>query len=75
MRIIKNTIPDGRIVSDIIGSVPDSPVSGANSPSGESFFNETSSTTSQDEYEETTGVSESAPSGNSPSLDDLYADL
>jgi len=77
MRIIKNTIPDGRIVSDIIGTVPDSPVSGSNSSSGESFFNETSSSSSstQSEVKETQGVSESAPSGNSPSLDDLYADL
>lgn len=78
MKIVRNTIPDGRIVSDIIGSNPDasnntSTSSSSSDSSGETFFNETSS--SNEASTETTTESTGEAKKESPSLDDLYKDL
>jgi hypothetical protein len=78
MKIIRNTIPDGRIVSDIIGTNPDSSTDN-NSANTESFFNEASSNTTE-KNKEATKVESTTNSGTeekaeAPSLDDLYKDL
>lgn len=77
MKIVRNTVPDGRLVAEIIGVSSDSkPSSGSSSSNNvDSFFesaNDRSSTSSSD----------SAPAANTtktsktaPSLDDLYNDL
>lgn len=73
MRIIRNTIPDGRIVSEIIGSSVDSKPSGA-PVSVDDIYEEASSRTSVSSEDST--PKESKPSKKSaPSLDDLYNDL
>lgn len=79
MRIIRNTIPDGRMVSEIIGSNSDSkPVSA--SASVDSFYedanNRTSTQESNDSEDEAPAKAAKAPAKKSaPSLDDLYNDL
>ena len=80
MRIIRNTIPDGRIVSEIIGSGIDSKTSSAPSASVDEFYeqaNSRSTTSSDDLVEETTSTKTSKPAAkkSAPSLDDLYNDL
>lgn len=73
MRIIRNTIPDGRMVSEIIGSSVDSKPSGA-PVSVDDIYEEASSRTSVSSEDST--PKESKPSKKSaPSLDDLYNDL
>ncbi len=78
MRIIRNTIPDGRIVSEIIGSSVDSKSSPATSV--EDFYEQanTSQTTGYAEEEESSAPSKPAKAAtkkSAPSLDDLYNDL
>ena len=79
MRIIRNTIPDGRMVSEIIGSSSDSkPVSAP--ASVDSFYedanNRTSTQESNDSEDEAPAKAAKAPAKKSaPSLDDLYNDL
>jgi hypothetical protein len=80
MRIIRNTIPDGRIVSEIIGSNSDSKSSSSNSSSVDDFYeqanNRTSTASAVDFTEETSNKPAKASSKKSaPSLDDLYNDL
>jgi len=81
MRIIRNTIPDGRLVAEIIGGSADSKPSSPSehSTSADSFFEEANERTSTSTFEE-----EEAPAAKpaktptkkaSPSLDDLYNDL
>ena len=78
MRIVRNTIPDGRMVSEIIGSSSDSKSS---SSSSENFFDEVSSkqTSNDSEFfsneEEKPKASKPSAKKASPSLDDLYNDL
>jgi hypothetical protein len=75
MRIIRNTIPDGRLVSEIIGENSDSKSTPSASTSNvDSFFeeaNDRSSTTKETKPKETKATKPKA----SPSLDDLYNDL
>lgn len=78
MRIIRNTIPDGRMISEIIGSSSDSkPISNS---SVDSFYEDASSRSSTQETNltnnEVTASAAKAPVKKStPSLDDLYNDL
>ena len=80
MRIVRNTIPDGRMVSEIIGSSSDSK-SSSSSSSSENFFDEVSSkqTSNDSEFfsneEEKPKASKPSAKKASPSLDDLYNDL
>jgi hypothetical protein len=81
MRIIRNTIPDGRLVAEIIGGSADSKPSSPSSPSAsaDSFFeeaNERSSTSTFEEEEAPADKPAKTPTKKaSPSLDDLYNDL
>jgi hypothetical protein len=82
MRIIRNTIPDGRLVSEIIGSSSDSPSRASSSPASstsvDDFYEEASSrsTTSVEEEKEEAPAKAAKPAKKSaPSLDDLYNDL
>jgi hypothetical protein len=79
MRIIRNTIPDGRMVSEIIGSSSDSK-SVSTPASVDSFYedanNRTSTQESNDSEDEAPAKATKAPAKKSaPSLDDLYNDL
>jgi len=80
MRIIRNTIPDGRLVAEIIGGSADSKPSSP-SASADSFFeeaNERSSTSTFEEEEDEAAPAKPAKTPTkkaSPSLDDLYNDL
>jgi len=79
MRIIRNTIPDGRMVSEIIGSSSDSkPVSAP--ASVDSFYEDANNRTSTQETNDSENAAPAkevkAPAKKSaPSLDDLYNDL
>lgn len=80
MRIIRNTIPDGRIVSEIIGGGVDSKSSVSSTSSVDDFYEQANSrtTTSNDDMLETTASNKSskpAAKKSAPSLDDLYNDL
>jgi hypothetical protein len=82
MRIVRNTIPDGRMVSEIIGSSIDSKSSSSPSASSsDNFFDEVPSkqTSNDSEFfsneEEKPKASKPAAKKSSPSLDDLYNDL
>ena len=80
MRIIRNTIPDGRIVSEIIGGGVDSKSSVSSTSSVDDFYEQANSrtTTSNDDMLETTASNKSskpAAKKPAPSLDDLYNDL
>lgn len=77
MKIIRNTVPDGRLVSEIVGGNSDSksaPASSAPTNSVDSFFDEANdrTTTATEEKPKEEKVSKSKAS---PSLDDLYNDL
>jgi len=78
MRIIRNTIPDGRMVSEIIGSSADSKTSSA-STSVDDFYEQANSrtaTASEDSEDEAPAKPAKTPTKKSaPSLDDLYNDL
>lgn len=80
MRIVRNTIPDGRMVSEIIGASSDSK-SSSSSSSSDNFFDEVSSkqTSNDSEFfsneEEKPKASKPSAKKASPSLDDLYNDL
>jgi hypothetical protein len=80
MRIIKNTIPDGRMVSEIIGSSSDSK-SSSSSSSSDNFFDEVSTKKAPAEpdflsdEEEKPKAAKASGKKSSPSLDDLYNDL
>jgi hypothetical protein len=77
MKIIRNTVPDGRIVSEIVGGNSDSKSSlssSATTNSVDSFFeeaNDRSTTAAEEKPKET----KAAKPKSSPSLDDLYNDL
>jgi hypothetical protein len=79
MKIIRNTVPDGRIVSEIVGANSDSKSSDSSSAatsSVDSFFEEANSrstTATEDAPKETKSSAKSTKA--SPSLDDLYNDL
>jgi hypothetical protein len=83
MRIIRNTIPDGRIVSEIIGSSLDSkPSSSTSTSTVDDFYeqaNTRTSTASSDESsfseESASKPAKAATKKAAPSLDDLYNDL
>ena len=78
MAIIRNTVPDGRMVSEILGGAPSSsnsaPSHSAPQTSAQEFFTEASSTSVGSGSSKTSSPSSSAPSSAS-SLDDLYKDL
>jgi len=78
MAIIRNTVPDGRMVSEILGGAPSSsnsaPSYSAPQTSAQEFFTEASSTSVGSGSSKTSSPSSSAPSSAS-SLDDLYKDL
>ena len=78
MRIVRNTIPDGRMVSEIIGSSADSKTSSA-STSVDDFYEQANSrtaTSSEDSEDEAPAKPAKTPTKKSaPSLDDLYNDL
>ena len=78
MRIIRNTIPDGRMVSEIIGSSADSKTSSAPT-SVDDFYEQANSrtaTASEDSEDEAPAKPSKTPTKKSaPSLDDLYNDL
>ena len=81
MKIIRNTVPDGRVVSEIIGSNGDSKPSSvsensSSSNSVDSFFEEANTRTSTQSEAPATEAKSSKSSGKSaPSLDELYNDL
>lgn len=80
MRIIRNTIPDGRMVSEIIGASSDSKTSSAPSVSADDFYEQansrsTTSTNDDDVEEAPAKPAKSSPKKSAPSLDDLYNDL
>jgi hypothetical protein len=77
MKIVRNTVPDGRIVSEIIGGSSDSkPSSSAGSTNNvESFFEEANDRTSTASNEPAPAASTTKSSKSAPSLDDLYNDL
>jgi hypothetical protein len=79
MRIIRNTIPDGRIVSEIIGGDVDSKTT-SSSTSVDDYYEQANSrnTTSNDDLLETSSsakTTKTATKKAAPSLDDLYNDL
>ena len=82
MKIIRNTVPDSRMISEIISTGSDSkPNTAAKAPTastaGEEFFEQTktsSSAPSNTENEESKPA-EKTTSKKAPSLDDLYNDL
>jgi hypothetical protein len=84
MKIIRNTVPDGRLISEIVGSSSDSKSSSISSV-GTDFFEEAkpkSASSSKpaaddfiDEDDAPKKESKSSPKKSSPSLDDLYNDL
>jgi hypothetical protein len=76
MKIIRNTVPDGRIVSEIVGGNSDSKSTSSSSPTSsvDSFFeeaNDRSTTATEEKPKE----AKSSKGKASPSLDDLYNDL
>jgi hypothetical protein len=79
MKIIKNTVPDGRLISEIVGTNSDSKSSDSSSAatsSVDSFFEEAnnrSTTAIEDAPKEAKSSAKSTKA--SPSLDDLYNDL
>ncbi len=81
LRIIRNTIPDGRMVAEILGS--SSPSKSSSASSGDSFFAESkpqAKANPSDAFftEDSEPAAETKSSGSkksSPSLDDLYNDL
>jgi hypothetical protein len=80
MRIIRNTIPDGRMVSEIIGSSADSKSTSSASVSVDDLYEQASSrsttSTENDSVDEAPAKSAKPASKKSaPSLDDLYNDL
>ena len=80
MRIIRNTIPDGRLVAEIIGGSADSKPSAPSAPaeSSDSFFEEANERGSTSNFEEEAPAAKPAKTPTkkaSPSLDDLYNDL
>lgn len=80
MKIVRNTVPDGRIVSEIIGGSSDSkPSSGSGAPSSnnvDSFFEEANDRSSTASNDPAPAASSSGKSSKAaPSLDDLYNDL
>jgi hypothetical protein len=80
MKIVRNTVPDGRIVSEIIGGSSDSKpsVSSGSTNNVESFFEEANDRTSTASSETSAPPTKSSSGKNSksaPSLEDLYKDL
>lgn len=83
MKIIRNTVPDGRLISEIVGGSADSKSSSSSSSVGNDFFEESkpksaaSSKSAADDFldEAPKKESKSSPKKSSPSLDDLYNDL
>jgi hypothetical protein len=75
-RIIRNTVPDGRLVSEIIGSgsVDSKP---ASSNSVDNFYEEANQRTTTVSNDTEVEAPKSAPKASkaAPSLDDLYNDL
>jgi hypothetical protein len=78
MSIIRNTVPDGRLVSEVLGGAATSSNSNYSAPSAPSstqeFFNEASSTNVGSTQTKVQAPSSPSPSSAS-SLDDLYKDL
>lgn len=80
VKIIRNTVPDGRLVSEIIGSSSDSRTTTSSYESQNDFFTEakTSSSTVSSSVSNSDNESKESPSKSTkaaPSLDDLYNDL
>jgi len=77
MKIVRNTVPDGRIVSEIIGGSSDSkPSPKAGSTNNvDSFFEEANDRSSTASSDSAPAASTGKTSKAAPSLDDLYNDL
>jgi len=82
MEIIKNTVPDARVVNEVIGGAKASPPSAppAQSPPAtdvreDNFYKEASSTNVGNSAPAATPVSAPATAETASSLDDLYKDL
>jgi hypothetical protein len=77
MKIVRNTVPDGRIVSEIIGGSSDSkPSPKAGSTNNvDSFFEEANDRSSTASSDSAPAASTGKASKAAPSLDDLYNDL
>lgn len=76
-RIIRNTVPDGRLVSEIIGASAEAPKSSGTSSTVNDFYEEANqrTTTASDDYEEAAPAPAKKAAKSAPSLDDLYNDL
>ena len=81
MSVIRNTVPDGRVINDIISGVGSASSSTKAESKNESsdFFNEVSSTKTSSMKNNDSFLNNQAPptksSGSASSLDELYADL
>jgi len=80
MTVIKNTVPEARIVNEIVGSVSSSSSNYSNpatpSSSSNDIYNEVSNTkVGSAKSESAQPAQQSAPSKSSSSLEDLYNDL
>jgi hypothetical protein len=76
MSVIKSTVPDGRLVNEVLGGVNQAPSVSTSSSSTKDFYNEASSTkVGSEPKKEDQGISQPPAPETSSSLDDLYADL
>jgi hypothetical protein len=78
MSVIRSTVPDGRLINDIMSGVSSASSTTKAETKSESsdFFNEVSSTkTSSMKSNESFIASPTKSSGSASSLDELYADL
>ena len=78
MSVIKNTVPEARIINEIIGGVSSAPTKSAPSNSSNDIYAETTQTkvsSSAKKEEPVRSEAPSRPSTSSSSLEDLYNDL
>jgi hypothetical protein len=81
MSVIKNTVPEARIINEIVGGVSSAPVKSAPSTSSNDIYAEASQTKVGNSVKREEPVQEEAPvrssssSSSSSSLEDLYNDL
>ena len=78
MNVIKNTVPDGRLVNEVLGGVnqTSSSTTSSSSSSSNDFYQEASSTkVGSEPAKKESGISQPPAPETSSSLDDLYADL
>jgi hypothetical protein len=77
MGVIRNTVPDGRLVNEIISGVnTSSPSKTAQTPASSSLYEEASSTkVGSEPVSQSAGINRPSAPSTASSLDDLYADL